>query len=443
MESGSKKRYIKIIKLSTPVMLSFLSFQLLGVIDILMVGSLGKEAIASVGLALTLFYFFAFPAEGLLDGVTILASKAYGSNDKQKLRNIMKHSILLAIIMGVAGMLFFFPMALLMRFMTNNDIVYKEAMTYLGISFLGIMPQLIIGVILRFMMAVQKTKPVAVISNSIVIVNIIFGWLLIFGKMGFPVMGVAGSAVATIIAKFTGLGIAVIFYLKMKKEYFKDEISENTTKERLEEVFRTGFPVLQTNLLEISAWTFFIGFISRLGTAPMAAHEIGMKIKDIAYLPGSAIGVIAANLAGGFLGSKDYTNIKKYTYTSMKIAIFVMGLFGVVFMVIPEFLIGVFTKDNEVRILGVQVLRVMAIYQIADAVFIVIRNTLNGLNDTKFVRNMVLIGSWGIMVPVAFVFTNIFKVGVVGAWIGLTLYVLVIGVVYLIRFEGNKWYKKI
>jgi Na+-driven multidrug efflux pump len=171
----------------------------------------------------------------------------------------------------------------------------------------------------------------------------------------------------------------------------------------------------------------------------MAAHEIGMKIKDIAYLPGSAIGVVAANLAGNHIGSGDYSSMRKDTETAMKLAVIIMGIFGIIFLLIPGQLINFFSKDPEVHSLGVIVLRIMAVYQIADAVFIVTRGTLNGINDTKFVRNMVLIGSWGIMVPVAFLFTNVLKAGVGGAWIGLTLYVVVIGTIYFIRLRKKNW----
>lgn len=429
------EKYSKIIKLSLPVMISFIAFQMLGVVDILMVGTLGKEAIAAVGIALTLFMFFSFPAEGMFDGVTILAAKAHGEKNYQELRTVMKHAILLAVIMGTAGMIFFIPMALVLRFMTNNEFVYNNAMIYLGISFLGIIPQLVLWAIFRFMMAVQKNKAIAVISNIIVVTNIIFDWLLIFGKMGFPKLGIPGSAIATLIAKLVGVVIVVVIYKNMKKIYFANTVSEKITKKMLDKVFSAGFPVMQTNLLEVSAWTFFVGVISRLGTAPMAAHEIGMKIKDIAYLPGSAIGIVAASLAANYKGSGESKKIGEYTFASMKLAICIMGGFGIIFLAIPEILVGFFTKDTEVVKTGITVLRIMAVYQITDAVFIVLRNTLNGLNDTKFVRNSVMLGSWGIMVPLSFLFTNLLHGGVGGAWIGLTLYVTVIGGVYLYRFK--------
>lgn len=432
-------RYKKIIKLSIPLTFSFLSFQLLGVTDILMVGSLGKDAIAAVGVALTLFYFFAFAAEGMFDGITILISRAFGEGNMQEIRTTIKHGILIAILTGLIGITLFTPLAYMLKFMTSSSIVYGNAKLYLLISLMGLVPQLINGVYIRFFMAVQKNKPVAVISNITVVINILFCYLLIFGNFGFPKLGIAGSAVATLIAKILAMVFSFLYYNKIKKNYMKN--TKETVFEYivLKKVFITGLPVAQTNFLEVSAWTFFVSFISRLGTASMAAHEIGMKIKDVAYLPGAALGIVATTMAGKLSGSKDVKEISKYTYAAMNTAVVVMGVLGTVFFIFPEMLISCFTKDREVLETGTAVLRIMALYQITDAVFIVLRGALNGLNETKFVRNMIMIGSWGIMVPVAFIFTSVFKYGVIGAWIGLTSYVTIIAIVYFIKFKNYKY----
>jgi Na+-driven multidrug efflux pump len=118
-------------------------------------------------------------------------------------------------------------------------------------------------------------------------------------------------------------------------------------------------------------------------------------------------------------------------------AVGIMGIFGLIFFIFPEYLVRMFSNDKEVRETAVIVLRIMALYQISDAVFIVFKGVLNGVNDTKYVRNMILIGSWFIMVPVSFLLAVALKMGVLGAWLGLTAYVTVIALFYWKRFQDK------
>ncbi len=430
-----KEKYRILTKLSMPVMISYLAYQLLGFTDILMVGQLGKDAITSVGLALTFFFFIFFPVDGLLESVTILIAKNYGKKDLIMVKKIFKNALVVCVAAGLIAMIAYIPMSFILDKMSQTDEIAKNSKIYLLLSLFGIIPQCATGIINRLFLGCGKTKPIAIFSNMIVIINIILTYCLVFGKLGFPQMGVAGSALGTLIAKLIGFIMAFIYYLKIRRKILnvneKVKISSNTIKE----IMKTGYPVAQTNFIEITAWTVFIAVINKYGSSSMAAHEIGMKIKDIAYLPGSALGIVVTNLAGNFLGEKDYEKVKEYTYAAVKSAVFIMGIFGIIFFIFPHFLVSMFTKDKEVLELGSHILRIMALYQITDAVFIVFKGVLNGINDTKYVRNYILIGSWVIMVPISFILAVVFKLGVIGAWVGLTIYVTVIGMFYFARFR--------
>lgn len=432
-----EEKYKRLTKLSFPVMLSFMAFQLLGFTDILMVGKLGKDAIASVGLALTFFYFLLFPMEGLLDGVTIEIAGSYGKKDITGVKKIFKNSLLLALIMGSIGVIAYFPITFFLSKMAQSSFVYENAKLYFFISSFGIIPQIATGVIMRLFLGVGRAKPIAVFSNLIVVINIVLTYLMVFGKMGFPAWGIAGSAAATLTAKIIGFLLTLFYYLSIRKIILPTAEKTGYSAEVIWRVVKTGTPVAQTNLFEISAWTMFVAVVNSYGTASMAAHEIGMKIKDIAYLPGSAIGVVVTNLAGNFMGESNSQKVREYTYASVKMAVGIMGVFGLIFFIFPEYLVRMFSNDKEVRETAVIVLRIMALYQISDAVFIVFKGVLNGINDTKYVRNMILIGSWFIMVPVSFLLAVALKMGVLGAWLGLTAYVTVIGLFYWKRFNNS------
>jgi MATE family multidrug resistance protein len=207
-------------------------------------------------------------------------------------------------------------------------------------------------------------------------------------------------------------------------------------------LFRTGFPIAQTNFLEVSAWTVFVSVISRLGTAPMAAHEIGMKIKDVIYVVGAAVGSVTTTLVAHAMGRMDVESARKDSALAVRLVAGAMGSVSLLFFFFPEFFVSLFSRDPDVILAGTGILRIMALYQLSDAVFIVYRAALNGMNDTRFVRNVILLGGWFVMVPVALLLTHVFHLGAAGAWVGLTLYVTIAAILYARRFLRTDWKAK-
>ncbi|MCX7922756.1 MAG: MATE family efflux transporter [Clostridia bacterium] len=435
-------RYKRVLGLSFPIIISYISFHILGIADVVMVGSLGKNALASVGIALTVFSFFVMAAEGFFDSATILLSNAYGANNMKEFKRYLLHELGLAAVIGIVGMGFYFPLSLLLGYLTNDPSVVTGARSYLGISFIGLAPYLLTWVLMKFMMAIHENKKIAWFSNIAVVLNIILNYIFIFGKLGVPAMGIQGSAWATVITRFLCFAVFGIYCYGLSHKIFKEKYKVNYSYKTIKEIFSLGFPIAQTNLLEVGSWTLFIGVIGRLGTASLAAHEVCMKIKDVAFLPGLALSNVTTTLVGRAIGQRDEKEARAYCYTTAWISILVMGSLSIAFLIIPEQLIGLITKDREVIDIGTGLLRIMALYQISDAIFINFRGGLNGVGDTKFVRTAIMIGGWVIMLPLAYLFTTKFHFGVAGAWIGLTIYVTLIGLVLLYRFIKTKWVKE-
>jgi MATE family multidrug resistance protein len=411
-------------------------------VDIFFVGRLGKEAIAAAGIALTLFGFVAFSVDGLFDSVVILGSAAFGANDRSRLRSILRHATLSALGLGIIAMAAYFPLSFLFSFLTQDPVVLRNGRIFLAICCLSFIPTSLNWVLPRFLMSVHRTRALAVIANITVAANIVLDWLLIFGNLGFPKLGVIGAAVATLVAKTVSVSVTALYLRRVSRNIFGDAPVPSVNGGMIRELFLTGFPIAQTNFLEVSAWTVFVSVISRLGTAPIAAHQIGMKIKDVIYVIGSAVGDVTTTLVAHDMGRMDVQSARKDSTLAVRLVAGVMGSVSLLFFFFPEFFISLFSRDPDVILAGTDILRIMALYQLSDAVFIVYRAALNGMNDTRFVRNVILLGGWFVMVPVALLLTHVFRLGAAGAWVGLTIYVTMAAILYARRFLRTDWKKK-
>ena len=381
--------YIKIIKLGIPVVLTFLSYHILGITDILMIGKLGRDAIAAVGIALSVYYLYTGPVEAFFNSATILMSHAFGRNNNDLLRKYFFHEITFALIGASIGVVFVFPLLLSLNLYTDNKEIVKTAGVYLIISVLSLFPYLITVVINRFFMSIQKNRSVAIISYITVILNITLNYVFIFGKFGIPSYGVAGAAIATIISRFVQLFFNIILLVR---EFKKRDLSLKfpaLEHSIFKLILKKGIPLAQTSLVEFGSWTIFTGMISRLGTTSMAAHEIALKIKDVGYLFIWAFGVVTTTLVGEACGKGEYEVGIQICRKIAKLTVGFMLFFGALLFMFPEIFIRLFTSDVTVVATGKSILRVIAFYQISDAIFITYRSGLIGMGETKFVRNII------------------------------------------------------
>lgn len=427
-------RQTRIIKLTGPLLLSFISYHILGVTDLLMVGQLGTSAIAGVGVALTLLWFLIVPMEGLFNSTLIFLSRFFGEKNFATMRRYLKAELVLAGVVGVLLLALMVPMSWLIPLYTQDAAVQGLAREYLFWSFLGLPIYLLNWVLTKFLLSIQKTKFIGISANFVVALNIFLNWVFIFGGLGVPAMGVVGSAIATLLARVVSLAVYAVYSAVQARRIFPAERVRGSRRTLLKDILSIGFPMSMANLIEIAGWVVFVGFIGRLGTASLATHEIGLKIKDVAFLPGYALGEISTNLVGESLGKGEPKEARAYVNVALRLAVIVMGVFGLLFFFFAEWLAGLFTQDPEVIKLAGGLLRIMALYQMFDAILIVFRGALNGLKDIKYVRNVILVAWWVVLLPLAWLFAYVLNWGVAGAWLAFLGFAVFAGFLVATRF---------
>jgi multidrug resistance protein, MATE family len=266
--------------------------------------------------------------------------------------------------------------------------------------------------------------------------NLIFDPLLIFGLWGFPELGVAGAALATITA-----GLFQVAYLAWRAAPDLLKVSPRPDKALVRSVLDMGIPIGVRYTLDMGSFVIFSAMITYVGPIQLAAHIIVVRICSMSFLPGHAVGEAAGVLVGQFVGAQRHHLAKPVLLSAVKLAVGIMASWGVIFLTLPEFLVAPFNTEAAVAQIAASVLMVAAAFQIFDAIVMAIGGGLNGAGDTRWVMIASLIGAWMIKVPGAYVGIFIFDLGAMGAWLAFTVELIVLSVAYVIRARGQNWLK--
>jgi MATE family multidrug resistance protein len=418
-----------------PIVISMLSYTAMGVADTLFVGWVGKTELAAVGIATMAIFLFNSFFMGTLHGVKVISAQATGSGDSAQAVRSGWLGAALALPFGglvLVATLFAGPLFSALGGPAEVQALGRE---YFGIRALGAGLWYVTIAMSDYYQGIGDTRTpmrVNLLANAI---NIAVDPLLIFGIGPIPAMGVGGAALATVIAQ--GLGMAYIFVLFVRKV----GVPRGLRWSEVGELLRLGLPMGVHAALGTGAFTVFTAMIARMGEAELAAHQIAIKIISISFLPGYGLSETATILVGQYVGAGKVPTARRALRSAMGLAVGLMGVCGVVFFLFPEPLITLFNTDEDVVRVGTNLLFVAAFFQVFDAVAMVANGALNGTGDTRFTMFAGVICSWFVLVPAAYVFAYVLGWGAAGAWMGITLEILVLAVVLLVRFYGTAWEK--
>ena len=427
------------ISLAVPVVLSELGWVAQGVVDNIMVGRLGPVAIGAVALGNAVYYIPSLFGIGLLLGLDTLVSQAYGRRDYDACHGWLAQGVYLALIITPPLMLL---TALASYDFTRFGVIPEVAVLssgYLSIMNWGTLPLLLYGGTRRYLQGVGQVR---VITLTYVLANVLnwFGnWVLIYGRFGFPALGVNGSAISTCISRVAMavamLGFAWRYERTRGHPLFAHWAGPHLAQIRI--LVRIGAPAAGQILLEVGAWnlsTFAAGYLTPVA---LATHTIALNYASITYMVPLGIGAAAAVSVGHAIGANDPAKARRAGWMALAMGAGFMLCAGVVFLIAPGPLIKLYTHDPRVLALGPSLLWIAAAFQIFDGIQTVSTGALRGLGETRFAMFANLVGYWVMGLPLGFILCFVLKWGVYGMWIGLTLALIVIASTLLVRWNRD------
>ena len=427
------------VALAVPVVLSELGWVAQGVVDTIMVGRLGPAAIGVVAMGNAVCYPPSLFGIGLLLGLDTLVAQAYGRRDHDECHRWLAQGVYLACIttvpvMAVIGLASFG----FTRFGITPEVAGRAG-GYLRLLSCGTLPLLLYGATRRYLQGVGQVRVITVTYVLANLVNWFGDWVLIYGKLGMPALGVNGSAISTVFARITMaaalLGFAWRYERKRGHPLFRHWAGAQAA--RLKQLLRLGAPVAGQILLEVGAWnlvTFSAGYLTPVA---LATHQIVLNYASMTYMVPLGNSAAAAVSVGHAVGAGDAARARRAGWMALGLGTSFMLLAAAAFVAWPKPLIELYTRDARVLAVGPGLLGIVAAFEIFDGIQTVSTGALRGLGETRAPMIANLVGYWVLGLPLGFFLCFALKWGIYGLWIGLTVALVVIALAVLARWRRD------
>jgi len=428
---------IKTLRLAIPVVIGQLGQIMVGVADTIMVGQVGKVPLAAVSLSNSIFSILLIFGIGVSYAVTPLAAKADGEKDDKSLKDLFQHALFLYTVMGILLSILVWSAAGFLPYFNQPEPVVEEAMPYLMITAVSMFPFMIFQGMRQFSEGLSETSlPMYTIVGSNIL-NIILNYILIYGKLGLPEMGLMGAGIATLISRIVmALGMIYLMFTHRSYSKYVGRISLKVlSMNKIKKMLSIGLPMGFQFTFEVTAFSFSAIMIGWMGTVPLAAHQIAINLAAITYMAATGMASAVAVRVGNQLGRRDVTSLRYAAWTSVLLVCIFMTVTGVFFISLNHYLPRLYNDDVEVINAAASLLVVAAFFQISDGLQAVGLGMLRGLADVKVPTIITLIAYWIIALPLGYLLGFAFDMGPVGVWYGLLAGLSVAAILLMNRFD--------
>jgi putative MATE family efflux protein len=325
-----------------------------------------------------------------------------------------------------------------MRLFGANDEIAPLAIRYLQISSFGMPLTGVTFLLTAALRGAGDTKTPLLVMLLVNGINILISWLLVGGQYGLTPLGVDGAAWGSTIGRSIG-GIFIIMLILRGRGVLRLDRLPRFHSETMRRIIRIGLPTGVEMFAFQSALIVFSRFVVGLGTIPYAAHNTVITAESISFLPGLGFAVAATTLVGQNLGAKDVQLARKSGHEAYFQGAIFMGIMGLLFILIPEFFLGLLVNNPDVVAAGVVPLQMVGVIQPLLAANFVYAGALRGAGDTVFPLLIKLVSPWLIRVPLAIFLISYLGLGLRGAWIAMSVDLVIQGLLAFWRFYGDKW----
>jgi MATE family multidrug resistance protein len=421
------------------VILAEIGWMAMGVVDTMMVGPLGPAAIAAVGLGSGVYAAIALFGMGLMLGLDPLVSQAYGARRFEECEHWLHHGVWLAVGMGPLVMAAAFVVFLSLDLWGLHPDIRDLVEPYLRVVAAGSWPLLFYAAFRRYLQGMHIVRPIMFALVSANIVNAVANWLLIYGALGFPALGVEGAAWATTAARTY---MAVFLSVAIRREHRRrgaehPRVSRALDLSRVRQMIALGFPAAAQIVLEVGVFAVGTALAGKLDPVSAGSHQIALNLAGLAFMVPLGLSSSGAVRVGHAFGAGDFPRAARAGWTALGASSVIMLAIAAAFFLAPEPMLRAFTDDTRVLEIGVALLAIAAAFQLFDGAQAVATGILRGIGDTRTPMVMNVIGHWVLGLPVAYLLCFVAGWGVAGIWVGLS-----IGLIFVATILTAVWWKR-
>jgi len=435
MSSPFRTELKSLLRLAGPLAAAQAGTQIMGLVDLAVVGRLGERELGAAGLGNNIFFAISILGIGINLGVDPMISQAFGAGDAVRARHVMWQGVWLALGVTVALtiMLLFAP--LLLPLFDVAEPLRPIASQFLLVRTAGLAPMLLFFVLRAYLQSQHITRPMVTAMLIGNVFNLVSDLILVFGWGPFPRMGVAGAALSTDLGAVLQLAIVAWTVKSIRLPPHDAGALHHPKWPEIRQAIRIGLPIGIQLSAEIGVFTVVGLLAGHLGAIDLAAHQLVISFSSLTFTIAVGIATAGAVRVGLAVGARDQPRTRMAGLSAITGGIAIMLVGAAIFALFPRAVASLMTNRENVIVAAIPVLLVCAVYQLSDGLQAIGAGILRGAGDTTFPLASNLVGHWLIGLPIALYLGFHRNMGIVGLWWGLCAGLTAVAILLLFRFN--------
>jgi MATE family multidrug resistance protein len=432
-----KNEIKKTIILSVPIVVGQLGQMFMSVVDNIMVGKIGAQALAAASLANAMFILIMVVGFGLSMAVTPLTAIAYGAGKDEECGIVLRQGLIVNVSSGILLCIATYFFAECIQFLNQPEEIVGQAVLYMKVLGLSMLPMMLFQSYRQFAEGVSFLKPAMIITLLANLVNIITNWIFIYGNLGAPALGVTGAGIATTTSR-TFMAAALMFVIMRSPKMKRFDPSLHYRKIdfiMMKKLLSIGIPTGFQYFFEVSAFTASSIMIGWMGTIALAAHQIALNLASLSFMVAMGISSAATIRVSNAVGKKDVHGVRTAGFSATLLCVGFMTAAGLVFITFRFFLPSLYISEKEVIDISASLLVIVAFFQISDGTQAVGLGILRGITDMKIPTLITLVAYWLMGLPSGYLLAFKFNMGIHGVWYGLLISLSASALFMMMRFN--------
>ena len=427
----------KTLFLSLPIVVGQLGQLTMSVVDNIMVGKVGIEALAAASIANAIFAVIMVIGFGLTMAVTPLTAMAYGAGKDRECGIVLRQGILINLFSGLllCGVTFFFSECIYL--LNQPDEIVGAASLYMKVLGFSMLPLMLFQSYRQFAEGVSFLRPAMIIMLLANIINIFANWIFIYGNLGIAPLGLTGAGIATISSRtFMAITLMIVIRKSSKMKRFDPTLNyKKIDFPMMRSLLAIGIPTSFQYFFEVSAFAASSIMIGWMGTVELAAHQIALNLASISFMVAMGISSAATIRVSIAMGKKDIHGTRIVGFSATVLCAGFMATAGLIFILFRFFLPTLYISEKQVIDISATLLVIVAFFQISDGTQAVGLGILRGITDMKIPTVITLGAYWIIGLPSGYLLAFKLNMGIYGIWYGLLISLSASAIFMMLRFN--------
>jgi len=429
--------YRKNLTLAVPVIFSQIGQVTVNLVDNIMVGHLGTTELAAASFAITIFHVGMLFGLGITLGITPLVGQSLNSQNPNNTGSWFRNGVLVNFAASLLLCAAMSSVVLFMNRMGQSDEVVQKAIPFYLLHVASLIPLMLFFSFKQFFEGIGNTRIAMIITIIINLVNIALNYVLIYGKFGFPALGLNGSGYASLVSRLIMPVIFIAVMLKRPKfrVYLTEAIHSRFEKLKIKRIFSIGMSIGMQMVIEILAFSIGAIMLGWISKEALAGHQVAISMAGMTYMISFGLASGTTIRVSHAFGERDLKEVKQAVYASLHMVIAFMSLMGILFVLFRNHLPLLFTSDPAVIKVAAGLLVVGAFFQVFDGIQVVLLGALRGIADVRIPMFIAFFSYIVVSLPISYLLAFTFNFGYSGVWIGFVFGLSTAAVLFGLRLR--------